>query len=98
MIRYTLLRALIFFVCLIVFYLLGLRGEEYLVFLVLAAALSSMVISYFLLKPMREQFSEQIAQKVEERTAAKRERQARDTGRGSTDEAAEDAEVDDGFR
>ena len=98
MIRYTLLRALIFFVCLIVFYLLGLRGEEYLVPLVLAAALSSMVISYFLLRPMRERFSEQIAQKVEERTAAKRERHARESGRESTDEAAEDAEVDDGFR
>lgn len=98
MIRYTLLRALIFFVCLIVFYLLGLRGEANLLFLVLAAALSSMVISYFLLKPMREQFSEQIAHKIDERSAAKREKLSGQTHSGGTDESAEDAEVDDGFR
>lgn len=96
MIRYTLLRALIFFVCFILFYLLGLRGEENLLFLVLAAALSSMVISYFLLRPMREQFSQQIAHKIDERTAAKREERSRQVPRGGTDESAEDAEVDEG--
>lgn len=98
MIRYTLLRALIFFVCLIIFYLLGLRGEDYLLYLVLAAALSSMVISYFLLRPIREKFSAELAHKIEARTAAKREGRSQQTPRGGTDESAEDAEVDDGFR
>ena len=98
MIQYTLLRALIFFVCLIVFYLLGLRGPENLPLLVLAAALSSMVISYFLLRGMREKFSAQIAHKIEQRTAAKQQKRAGAGPDRGTDESAEDAEVDDSFR
>jgi hypothetical protein len=95
MIRYTVLRLLIFAVCLFVFWVLGLRSETELPYLVIAAAVTSMVISFFALRPMREQFSSQIAHRVEERTAA---RQARREQSGPADEDAEDAEVDDGFR
>lgn len=92
MIRYTVLRLLIFAVCLWVFWLLGLRSETELPYLVIAAALTSMVISYFALRPMREQFSAQVAHRIEERTAS------RQSKRGDEDESAEDAEVDDSFR
>jgi hypothetical protein len=92
MIRYTVLRLLIFAVCLFVFWLLGLRSETELPYLVIAAALTSMVISYFALRSMREQFSAQVAHRIEERSASRQSR------RGDADESAEDAEVDDSFR
>jgi hypothetical protein len=92
MIHYTVLRLLIFAVCLFVFWLLGLRSETELPYLVIAAALTSMVISYFALRPMRERFSAQVAHRVEQRSAARQSR------RGPGDESAEDAEVDDSFR
>lgn len=92
MIHYTVLRLLIFAVCLFVFWLLGLRSETELPYLVIAAALTSMVISYFALRPMRERFSAQVAHRVEQRSAARQSR------RGQADESAEDAEVDDSFR
>ena len=92
MIRYSLLRLLIFAVCLWLFWLLGLRSETELPYLVVAAALTSMVISYFVLRPMREQFSAQLAHRIEHRNAAK------ESSRESADESAEDAEVDDSFR
>lgn len=98
MVRYSLLRLLIFFVCLIAFWLLGLRGQPNLPYLVIAAALSSMVISYFLLAPMRRQFSGQVAQRIEARTRVKETKRTQQAQRTDTDEAAEDAEVDDGFR
>ena len=103
MIRYSLLRILIFLVSLMIFWALGLRSQTELPYLVIAAALTSMIISYFALRPMREQFSEQVAHKIEERSAAraaKREQQRRERGgddRG-VDERAEDAEIDDSFR
>jgi hypothetical protein len=93
MIHYTLLRLLIFGACLYVFWLLGLRSETELPYLVIAAALTSMVISYFALRPMRERFSAQVAQRIEQRTAAKAQRRE-----DPPDEDAEDAEVDDSFR
>lgn len=92
MIRYSLLRLLIFAVCLFAFWVLGLRSETELPYLVIAAALTSMVISYFALRPMREEFSVQVAHRIEERTAAK------EANRDQADETAEDAEVDDSFR
>jgi hypothetical protein len=91
-IRYTLLRLLIFAICLYVFWLLGLRSETELPYLVIAAALTSMVISYFALRSMREQFSAQVAHRIEERSAS------RQSKGGDADESAEDAEVDDSFR
>lgn len=84
MLRYTLLRTLVFFGCLAAGWLLGLRGQDNLLPLVLVAALGSMVISYFALRPFREDYSAQIADKLEQRAARKRHRH---------DEDAEDAEV-----
>ena len=97
MLRYTLLRLLVFLGCLAVLWLAGLRGENNVVLLVVAAALLSAVISYFGLRRFREEYSAQLAAKIEARSAAKRE--ARSTR--SADEDAEDAEVsgeDDTFR
>lgn len=98
MIRYSLLRLLIFFVCLLLFWALGLRSETELPYLVIAAALTSMVISYFLLRPMREQFSEQVAHRIEERTAHKAAKRKSSPAEPGVDEQAEDAEIDDSFR
>ncbi|MDO5501888.1 MAG: DUF4229 domain-containing protein [Actinomycetia bacterium] len=96
MVKYTLLRFAIFFICLLVFYVLGLRSQTQLPYAVIGAALVSMVISYFALASMREEFSAKVARTVDDRVAARR--AEREGQRGTTDEAAEDAEVDDTFR
>ena len=88
MLRYTLLRLLVFAGCLAALWLAGLRGEDNLLLLVVGAALLSAVISFFALKRFREDYSAQLAQKIDRRTAAKREQ----TG-VATDEDAEDTEV-----
>ena len=87
MVRYTLLRLMIFFACLLAFWLLGLRNQDQQVFLLLASALTSIVVSYFFLRRERDQFSERIAARIERRNAA---RQAA----VGLDEEAEDAELD----
>lgn len=83
MIRYTLLRFLIFFGCLALFWLLGLRDSSELPWLAVLAAIASMVISAFVLKPFRAD----MIQQIEERRAAKAEKRA---ARTDTDEAVED--------
>ena len=102
MLQYSTFRILIFLACLGLFYALGLRSQTQMPYLVLAAALTSMVISFFALKPMREKFATQVAERVEDRIAGKRAKHdaAAQEGRDrrSADEAAEDAEVDDSFR
>ncbi|MBP6997109.1 MAG: DUF4229 domain-containing protein [Phycicoccus sp.] len=94
MLRYTVLRFLIFFGCLLVLWLIGLRSRDDLGLLILGSALLSMVISYFALRPFRQAYSQEIAEKLQSRA------EARDAKRG--DEAAEDAEDaetgDEGFR
>lgn len=100
MLRYTVLRLLVFFGVLSALWLLGLRGQENMLLLVAGAALLSAVISYFGLRRFREDYSAQLAQKIEQRMEAKQAKQAA-AGAGSTDEDAEDAEVargDDTFR
>lgn len=87
MIRYTLLRFLIFFGCLALFWLLGLRDTNELPWLAVLAAIASMVISAFVLKPFRADMIRQI----EERRAAKAEKRA---ARTDTDEAVEDRAQD----
>ena len=72
MLRYTLLRTLIFFGCLGVAWLAGLRGQENLIPLVLVAAIGSMIISFVALRPFREQYSAEIAEKLQARAEAKR--------------------------
>ena len=59
MLRYTVLRLLIFFGCLVFFWLVGLRNDQILLLLVSAAA--SVLLSFFLLRSQRDRFSEQIA-------------------------------------
>jgi hypothetical protein len=93
MLRYTLLRLLVFLGCVAALWLAGLRGEEDLLLLVAGAALLSAVISYFALRRFREEYSAQLAAKIDQRAAAKQSHPA-----PGTDEDAEDAEVsgDDG--
>ena len=76
MLRYTVLRLLVFLGCLALLWLLGLRGEEDLLLLVVGAALLSAVISYFALRRFREDYS---AQRGEDRPA--HHRQAHRAGR-----------------
>lgn len=100
MLRYTILRLLVFLACVAALWLAGLRGEEDLLLLVAGAALLSAVISYFGLRRFREEYSAQLATRIEKRMEAKQSRQAADTGT-RTDEDAEDAEAtrgDDTFR
>lgn len=63
MVRYSVLRLLLFFGFLLAFYLVGLRA----LWLVLAAALGSMVVSFYLLRGPREEFSRRIAERVDRR-------------------------------
>jgi hypothetical protein len=88
MVRYTVLRALMFFGVMAALYLLGLRdrGQEWM--LLVLSALISMVLSYFVLGRFREESTQRIAEVVERRTAAKQHR--------GQDENAEDAEDEGG--
>lgn len=85
MVRYLILRTLIFTGCLAATWLLGLRDREEQLLAVVIAAVASLVISAFVLKPFRQQASADIASKVDRRAERKRAE--------ATDEDAEDAEV-----
>ncbi len=85
MVRYTILRLMVFFGCVSLLWLLGLRSPEQRFILVLGAALLSVVISWFALRRFREDYSVELAQRIEKRMARKA---------GHTDEDAEDAEID----
>lgn len=87
--RYTVLRLMIFLGCLLVGWLAGLRDESQYVLLVVLAALASMAISYVALRRFREEYSAQLAESIERRSAARQERAEHPVG----DEQAEDAEV-----
>ena len=89
MLRYSLLRLLVFLGCVSLLWLVGLRDRDQLFLLVVGAALLSAVISYFALRRFREDYSAQLARTIEQRSAARR--TARPTP--SQDEIAEDAEV-----
>ncbi|MFL6079615.1 MAG: DUF4229 domain-containing protein [Ornithinibacter sp.] len=89
MVRYSVLRLLVFLGCVSLLWLLGLRDRAVLPYLVLGAALLSAVISYFALRRFREDYSAQLAHRIEARSAAKK--GAAPTR--SVDEEAEDAEV-----
>ncbi len=99
LLRYTVLRLLVFLGCLLLLWLVGLRRQEDYLLLVVLAALLSMVISYVGLRRFREAYSAELATRIERRTAARREGGAQ----ASTDEEVEDAmeapgEEGDGFR
>ncbi len=63
MIRYSVLRLLIFVVALLILFAVGLRGWG----LLIPAALVSLVVSFFALRGPREQFANQVQRKVSER-------------------------------
>lgn len=84
MVRYLILRTLIFVGCLAATWLLGLRDREEQPLAVIIAAVASLAISAVVLKPFRQKASAAIAERVDERVGRKRE------ARG--DELAEDAE------
>lgn len=90
MLRYTVLRILVFAATLALLWLVGLRGEDDLLLLVVGAALLSAVISFFALRRFREDTSARIAERLEHRAESRRERAPRAGG----DEEVEDAEVD----
>ena len=87
MVRYTLLRTLVFFGCLLILWLAGLRSRDQLFLLVAGAALISMVVSYFVLRPFREDYSRQIAEKLEHRA----EQKAAERGAKPSDEGPSEA-------
>jgi type II secretory pathway component PulM len=83
MVRYSILRLLIFFGCLGLLWLLGLRSRDEQLILLVGAALLSLLISYFALRPLREQYSRELAERLERRRVART---------AVKDEQAEDAE------
>ena len=85
MVRYTLLRFLIFFGCLGLLWLLGLRDRSEQPWLLVGAAVLSMAISFVALRPLREDTVERLSSRVENRVAAKR---------AVSDENVEDAMVE----
>ena len=85
MVRYLILRTLIFTGCLAATWLLGLRAREEQLLAVVIAAVASLVISAVVLTPFRQQASADIASRVERRVERKHEQ--------GGDESAEDAEV-----
>lgn len=89
MLRYTVLRLLVFLGCVALLWLVGLREEDELPWLLLGAALLSAVVSYVGLRRFREQYSAELAERIDARTRARRERAAS----APRDEDAEDAEA-----
>ena len=89
MLRYSVLRLLIFFGVLSLLWLLGLRdpGQQWM--LLVLSALISMVLSYFVLARFREESTAELARRIERRAEAKQTGKPAVTG---ADEAAEDAE------
>lgn len=86
MVRYLILRTMVFIGCLSLAWLLGLRDREDQVLAVIIAALASLVISAVVLKPFRQRASADIASRVDRRLERKRQ--------DGADEAAEDAEIE----
>jgi mannitol-specific phosphotransferase system IIBC component len=86
MLRYSVLRLLIFFGVLSLLWLAGLRDRSQEIPLLVLSALISMVLSYFVLARFREESTQRLAAAVERRAAAKQAKQVH------SDEAAEDSE------
>ena len=105
MVRYTLLRLMIFFGCLAALWLVGLREPTELPWLVVIAAIASMLISMVVLKPFRAEMVQQIQDRQEAKARARAARpdtdEAVEDGRGSSDDKAEggsEAEEPETFR
>jgi hypothetical protein len=89
MLRYSVLRLLIFFGVLSLLWLLGLRDQDQQWMLLVLSALISMVLSYFVLARFRQESTAELARRIERRAEAK---QAGKPSVSGADEAAEDAE------
>ena len=90
MLKYTIWRLGIFFGCLLLAWLLGLRNDPAL--LLLVSAVVSVLLSFFLLRRQRDEFSERIATRLEQRQQARSAAVDDRTGE-PTDEQVEDAEI-----
>ncbi len=84
--RYSVMRLMIFFLCLIVLWLLGLRSQDQQPLLLGLAAVLSLVVSYAFLRRDRDAMTDRLAAKMEERAERRR-------GVAGEDEEAEDAEL-----
>jgi antibiotic biosynthesis monooxygenase (ABM) superfamily enzyme len=73
-VRYSLLRIMLLFGCMLVLWLLGawLPALRHPVWLLIATAVTSVTLSYFVLRGPREELARQLAQRVEARTARRR--------------------------
>lgn len=90
MVRYTLLRLLIFFGFVLLFWLLGMRGTSEMgrLLLIGSAAIASAAASYVLLRGMRDEMTATLVARHEAKL------QARQHGFTDADEQAEDAEIE----
>lgn len=91
-IRYTILRLLTFFACLLLMFAIPWVRENPLI-LVIAAALLSMLLSLYFFRGPRDEMSVKLAERIEHRTEHKQSAHARRGGAQLRDEAAEDAEM-----
>ena len=91
MVRYTVLRLLIFFGFVLLFWLIGLRDTSDMgrLLLVGSAAIASSAVSYVLLRGMRDEMTAKLVERHDARLRAKAE--GFDDG---DDELAEDAEIE----
>ena len=89
MARYSVLRLMIFFGLLCALWLLGLRDHSERWWLLGLSAVGSTVVSYFVLRGPRTQFSANIAHHLDERA-----QRAELAGTHKSDQIAEDAEID----
>ncbi len=87
--RYSLARITIFLLCLLVLWLVGLRDNP--LILLIVATTVSMFISLIGLRGIREEFADQVAHRVEERTERKMTRAAQ----RRRDEVMDDEVMDD---
>lgn len=86
-VRYSILRLLIFFGVLLALWLVGIRNNP--VLLLALSAIISAVVSYALLRGMRDEMTAKLVERHEAKLQAKQGRQA-----PSEDELAEDAEAE----
>lgn len=91
MLRYSVLRVMIFFGVLMALWLAGLKGPDNQWKLLVLSALISMVLSYFVLARFREESTQKLAERIRARAEAKQSGQGA-RGVHGQDEAAEDAE------
>jgi NhaP-type Na+/H+ or K+/H+ antiporter len=86
--RYTLLRLLVFFGSLLFFWLVGLRSPDQQPLLLGLSALTSLALSFFLLRRERDALSDRISERLDRRLEARR------TARAVDEDAEDSADPD----